>query len=108
MLGAGRNEDGASYIELEQIALQLQGAAALQHDVDLVVLVGLLAIRLGGHEHVDAELEARRLVHDLVATGLEQARLCSFDRDLVPSPQRPCIGHRALAPGRCRSHTGSA
>ena len=108
MFGAGGNEDGTSIVQLKQLALELQGAAALEHDIDLVVVVGLLAIRLGRHEDIDAELEAWRLVHDLVPTGLEQARSCSFDRDLVPSPQRPCIGHRAPALGRRRSHTGSA
>jgi len=38
-----------------------------ENDVELVVLVRLLAIRLRGDEDVDAHLEPRRLVNDFVA-----------------------------------------
>jgi hypothetical protein len=43
--------------------------ASFEHDVDLVVLVGRLVVRLGRDEHVDADLEPGRAVNDLVAAG---------------------------------------
>src|SRR5207247_8286412 len=42
-------------------------AAALDDDVDLVVLVRLLSTGLRGDKHVDLELDARRAVDALVA-----------------------------------------
>jgi hypothetical protein len=69
MVGASLHEHGASFRDRHGLALDLEDAAAFEHDVDLVVLVRLLAIRLGRHKHVDAELEARRFVDDLVAAS---------------------------------------
>ena len=47
----------------------LEDAAALEDDVDLVFVVRLLSVRLGGDEHVDADLEPRRAVDDVVAAA---------------------------------------
>ncbi len=68
MVGPCTDEDGASLRELDRLALDVEDAAPLQHDVDLVPLVRLLAVRLRGHEHVDADLDAGGLVDDLVAS----------------------------------------
>ena len=48
--------------------------AALEHDVHLVLVVRLLAVGLGSDEHVDADLEPRRAVHDLVAAAAGDER----------------------------------
>jgi len=40
VLGAGRNEDGVPLAKLDVLSLDLEHAAALEHDVDLVVIVG--------------------------------------------------------------------
>ena len=47
--------------------LDLEDTAALEDDVDLVLVVRLLAVRLGSDEDVDPDLEARGAVDDLVA-----------------------------------------
>ena len=47
----------------------VERARAVEHDVDLVVLVRLLPVRLRRDEHVDAELDADGLVDDLVAAA---------------------------------------
>ena len=69
MLGAGGDEDRVALAELDRLAFDLQRAAALDHDVDLVVLVRLLAVGLGRDQHVDAQLEPGRAVDDLVAAA---------------------------------------
>ena len=53
--------------ERRRRALDLENAASLEHDIDLVFVVGLLAVGLRGDEDVDADLEPRRAVDDLVA-----------------------------------------
>ena len=69
VVGPCRDEERAAFLERRLHAFDLQDTAALEDDVDLVVVVGLLAIGLRGGEHVDADLEARRAVDDLVATA---------------------------------------
>ena len=70
MVGSGRDEQRTAFLERRLHALDLEHAAPLEHDVDLVVLVRLLAIRLGRDQHVDADLEPGRGVDDLVAAAL--------------------------------------
>ena len=50
------------------LALDLEGSFAFEHDVDLVVGVRLLPVRFRGNQDVDADLEAGRLVDDLIAS----------------------------------------
>ena len=69
MLGTRGHEDGLAPVHIDLLPFDLEGSAALQHDVDLVVLVRLLTVGLGRHEHVYPELETRRLVDDLVASA---------------------------------------
>ena len=73
MHGAGGHEDGLPLGDRDRLAFDVEDAAALEHDVDLVVGMRLLVVGLGGDEHVDANLEAGRGVHHLVAAvpGLE-------------------------------------
>src|ERR1700745_3987808 len=66
---AGRHEHRLALAEVHPFALDLERSGALEHDVDLVVLVRLLPVGLGSDEDVDAELEAGRFVHDLVAAA---------------------------------------
>jgi hypothetical protein len=68
MLRARLHIGGASLLELDLFVFDLERAPAFEHDVDLVPFMRLLAIRLGGDENVNADLQTRRLVHDLVAT----------------------------------------
>ncbi len=70
MIGPRRDEQRASLLQRRLGSLDLEHAGSLEHDVDLVVLVRLLAIRLGRDQHVDANLEPGRGVHDLVAAAL--------------------------------------
>ena len=46
MLRARLDEDGGALLHGDPLALHLEYAAPLEHDVDLVVLVRLLAVRL--------------------------------------------------------------
>ena len=67
----------------------LEHAAALEHDVDLVLVVRLLAIGLGCDEDVDADLEPRRAVHDFVpAATLDQAAARRVDVERVGGGSR--------------------
>ena len=56
-------------VERRRGVLDLEDAAALEHDVDLVLVVRLLPVGLGSDEHVDADLEPGRGVDDLVAAS---------------------------------------
>jgi hypothetical protein len=52
--------------DLDLLALDLECAPPFEDDVHLVVHMRLLAVGLRRDEHVDADLEAGRLVDDLV------------------------------------------
>src|SRR5512132_872892 len=54
VLGARRNEDGIAFAKFDLLSLDLERAAPVEDDVDLVVLVRGLAVWLRRHEHVDA------------------------------------------------------
>src|SRR5439155_22254459 len=69
VLGAGFDERGRAFRDRERLVLDLDYAVPLQDDVDLVVLVRLLAVGFGRDEHVHAELEPGRPVSDLVAAA---------------------------------------
>lgn len=69
VLRAGGDEDRLSFRERDLLALDRQHSGSREDDVHLVLLVRLLAVGLGRDEHVHANLEAGRLVHDLVAAA---------------------------------------
>ena len=75
VLCARRHEERHSLCERGRGVLDLEHAAPLEHDVDLVLFVWLLAVRLGSDEHVDPDLESGRAVHDLVAATPGNERL---------------------------------
>ena len=62
-------EDGTALSHWHGLTLDLEDARALENNVQLVVLVRLLPIRLGGDQHIDAHLEAGGLMDDLIATA---------------------------------------
>ncbi len=66
MLDACLDEDRLAFAKGDRLPHHLEDAAAFERNVDLVVLVWLLAVGLGSDEDVDADLEPRRLVDDLV------------------------------------------
>ena len=74
MLGARRDEQRVADSGLEPLRLDLEDTTPFEDDVELVVRVRLLAVRLGSDEHVDPELEPRGLVQDLVAARPELPR----------------------------------
>jgi gamma-glutamyltranspeptidase / glutathione hydrolase len=74
VLGACGHEQRHAFRERSRSVLDLEHATALQHDVDLVLVVRLLPVRLRRDEDVDAELEARRAVDDLVAATMLDER----------------------------------
>jgi hypothetical protein len=57
VLRSGRDEDGVPLLELDPVVLDLQHAGSFEHDVDLVVLVRLLAVGLRRNQDVHADLE---------------------------------------------------
>ena len=69
VLGSGWHEQRPSLLQRRLHAFDLEHPAAFEDDVDLVVLVRLLAIRLRRDEHVDADLEPGRGMDDLVAAA---------------------------------------
>jgi hypothetical protein len=92
VLGARRNEDGMAFAKLDLLSLDLERAAPFEHDVDLVVLVRRLAVWLGRHEYVDADLEADRSVDDLVpAVACGQPILRAGDVERLGTSQGPWL-----------------
>jgi hypothetical protein len=88
MVGSGLDEDGAPFFHRNLLVLHLKQAGALENDVYLVILVGLLPVGFGGDQDVDPELQARRLVDDLVTTArLPEPRLCSGDLEVMHSAE---------------------
>jgi len=78
MLGACCDEQRSSLLEWRRDALDFENAATLENDVDLVELVGLLAVRFGRDEHVHADLQTRRRVDDLVSPAPLGKRLAGL------------------------------
>lgn len=84
MLGLRLYEDGAALSDRYLVTFHVEYACALEDDIQLIVLVGLLPIRLRGDEHVDPDFEADGLVDDLVATaGLTEPFLDGCDLERV-------------------------
>jgi len=69
VVGARLDEDGVAFLHRHGRPLDFQHAATFEHEVHLVVCVRLLAVSLRCDEHVHAELEAGRVVDDLVAAA---------------------------------------
>ena len=87
--GAGGNEHGVALPQLDRLGLRPPGCRALEHDVDLVVGMGLLMVGLGSDENVDADFEAGRLVDDLVAAvGGRETLLDARDVERMGNGQR--------------------
>jgi hypothetical protein len=83
MVGPGLDEDRGPFTDRNLLELHLEHTCPFEDDVELVVLVRLLLIRLGRDEHVHPDLEAGGLVDDLVATaGLTEPLLdgCNLER----------------------------
>jgi hypothetical protein len=100
VVGPGRDEDGRALLHARRLAFHLQDAAALEDDVDLVVLVRLLPVRLRSDEDVDPDLEPRRLVDDLVAAArLLKPAPGRFDVERVQSPSLNAHEGRQRAAG---------
>lgn len=74
MLGASRDEQGHAFRERRRGILHLEDAASLEHDVDLILVVGLLPIRFGCDKDVHADLESRRAVNCLVSAATRDER----------------------------------
>src|SRR2546430_7204019 len=69
MLGMRLHKDSASLSDRYLLTLNLEDAGALEHDVELVILMRLLAVGLWSDEHIDANFEAGGLVDDLIASA---------------------------------------
>ena len=69
VVGARRDERRLPFAQPDGLALDRQLAFAFEDDVQLVVGVSALAVRLRRDEDVHADLEAGRLVDDLVAAA---------------------------------------
>src|SRR5205814_9960903 len=63
------DEDRLADVDRDALVPDLEDSGAFEADIDLVVVVRLLAVRLRCDEDVDAELEAVGLVDDLVAAA---------------------------------------
>jgi hypothetical protein len=80
MVDACLDEDGVAFFHGHLRPLDGEDARAFEHDVDLVVFMRLLLVRLRRDEHIDTELEAGGLVDDLV-TPARGAQLLDDRRD---------------------------
>src|SRR5262249_26011717 len=88
VLRACRHEHRVADVESVRRALHLERPRTFEDDVDLVVVVRPLPIRLGRDEDVHTELETGGRVDDLIPAGLEEALLCAFDVD--PASRQAC------------------
>ena len=87
MVGPGRHEGGLALFDRDLLALYGQRPTALEDDVQLVVCMRLLPVRLGSDEHVDADLEPGRPVHNFVAAvGVQQLLARGFDVERGHAP----------------------
>lgn len=66
---AGWHEGCLSFIDIYGLAFDREHSSSFEHEVNLVVFVRLLPVRLRRDEDVDADLESRRAVDDLVASA---------------------------------------
>jgi hypothetical protein len=69
VIHACRDERGLTDFELNRLSADVQLPASFEHDVHLVVGVRLLAVGLRRDQNVDADLEPRALVDDLIAAA---------------------------------------
>src|SRR6266545_1706575 len=84
VIGAGRHEGRLPFLDRNGLAFDREDPPTLELDV----LVRLLAVRLRRDEDVDADLEPRRAVNDLVATVTGREALpdsLDLERTHVPS-----------------------
>jgi gamma-glutamyltranspeptidase/glutathione hydrolase len=78
MLVARCDEERTTLLESGRDALDFENASAVEDDVDLVEIVGLLAVGLGRNQHVDADLETRRRMDDLISAPSLGKRLAGL------------------------------
>lgn len=84
VVGAGLDEHGTPFADGNVLSLHLEDAGPLEHDVELVVLVRLLPVRLRCDEDVHTDLEARGRVDNLVAAaGVDESLLDRGDLERV-------------------------
>jgi hypothetical protein len=102
MLGAGLDEKGVTFGHRKDLTLDFERAASFEDDVDLVVGVRLLRVRVRRYEHVDADLEPAGAMDDFVAAAARlESALRLADRERVgyepSSVGKPASAH-ALRP----------
>jgi hypothetical protein len=77
---AGLDENRGAFANGNLLTLDIQHAVAFEDHVELIVLVRLLAVRLGGNQNVDPDLETGGFVDGLIATaGLPELLLDGCD-----------------------------
>jgi hypothetical protein len=69
MVGARFDEDRAALLHRDLLPCDLQDPCAFEDDVELVVLVRLLPVRLGRDEDVHAKLETGGFVDDFIPSA---------------------------------------
>jgi hypothetical protein len=68
MAGAGRDERGATFRELQLLSVDVECAPPLENDVQLVACVHAPIVWLRRNKRVDTHLEPARLVNNLAPT----------------------------------------
>jgi hypothetical protein len=68
VVGAGRDERQATLPKLQLVSVDVEHAAPLEHDVELVLCIQQPMVRLRCDERINEDLEPCRLVDDLVST----------------------------------------
>ena len=96
VVGAGGDERCVTFPKLQLLSVDIEHAASLEDDVELVVCVHALMVRLRRDKRIDADLKPCRLVDDFVSTvsGTE-TRFGTGDVESVSRIQRlalQCVG----------------
>jgi hypothetical protein len=73
VVSAGRNERQVTFPKLQLLSVDVERAAPLEDDVDLILCIQQLIVRLRRDKRINEDLKPCRLVDDLVAavTGAE-------------------------------------
>lgn len=89
VVSAGGDESSVAFRELQLFSVDVEYAAPLEDDVQLVACVHALMVWFRRDQRVDTDLESPRLVNDLATTiSGAKARFCPGDFESVSRSQR--------------------
>jgi hypothetical protein len=96
------DESGAALLERKHLVLHPQRPASFEDEIELVPFVRFLAVGVRRGEEVDADLDSRRLVDDLVPAGSESLDDAAVVESVAVQHSRRRVNVAAVAVARPR------